>query len=218
MKKFIVIICVLLLTMTVQSQEILFGAKAGVNFASVGSNDMDHVEGVTSFHIGGLMEIPLNEKFAIQPELLYSSQGAKVEQTESRQDISVTVNSKIKLDYINVPIMAKYYIAEGFALEAGPQIGFLISAKAQTNGEIVGDLPPEIIEIIEEEWKSRDGDIKDDCQTLDFGVGAGASYRLKMGVFFGLRYNLGFSNIYKDDTRGLKNKNSVLQISAGYTF
>jgi hypothetical protein len=60
-----------------QAQSIRFGAKAGVNFASVGGEDVPNLEGKTGFHIGGLVEILFTEKLGIQPEILYSTQGAK---------------------------------------------------------------------------------------------------------------------------------------------
>ncbi len=63
----------------------------------------------------------ISEKFAFQPELLYSAQGSDYDD----EDFS----GSVKADYLNVPLMAKYYVGEGFSLEAGPQVGLLLSAK-----------------------------------------------------------------------------------------
>lgn len=60
----------------VNAQEVKFGVKAGVNFASLGGDDASGFDGLTSFHVGALAEIGISEKFAIQPELVYSLQGA----------------------------------------------------------------------------------------------------------------------------------------------
>ena len=111
----------------VNAQDINFGAKAGVNFASITGDDTSELDGKTSFHLGVVAEIVISEKFSFQPELLYSAQGA----TLSEFDIDVDLN----LDYLNLPLIAKFYVGEGFSLEAGPQVGFLLSAKVKASGE-----------------------------------------------------------------------------------
>ena len=63
-----------------------------------------------------MAEIPIANRFSFQPELLYSGQG-----------------SSVNLNYLNIPLMAKYNLTKEFSLEAGPQIGFLLSAN--TSGE-----------------------------------------------------------------------------------
>jgi len=171
----------------VNAQEVKFGAKAGVNFASIGGDDTDDVDGLTSFHVGGVAEIMFSDKFSFQPELLYSEKGFSVDDID------------YKLNYISLPLMAKYYVAEGFSIEAGPQVGFLMSAKA-TDGD-------------------DDVDIDDVISSVDFGVGVGVGYKLDSGLNFAARYNLGLSNI--NDFEGsddFKNQNNVIQLSVGYMF
>ncbi|WAC02882.1 hypothetical protein N7U66_04435 [Lacinutrix neustonica] len=51
---------------TVNAQEVKFGAKAGVNLATIGG-DAEDVDGLTSFHVGGVAEIMVSEKFSVQP-------------------------------------------------------------------------------------------------------------------------------------------------------
>lgn len=205
MKKILLLAGVALFSFSMQAQELRMGAKAGVNFASLGGDETDDLDGKTGFHIGGLVEIPITEKFAVQPELLYSALGAKVEESEEIFGETFTYESKLKLDYIAIPIMAKYYIIDGLSVELGPQFGILVSAKSET--EISGG----------GESESDEEDLKDFYNTLDLGAGIGASYRLPMGVFFSARYVLGFSNINKDSD-DFKNQNNVIQISAGYSF
>jgi|SRR5690625_2375699 len=151
---------------TVQAQEIRLGAKAGVNLASVGGDSYGPYSGSfsnrTSFHIGAFVEIPLSEKFALQPEVLYSSEGAGW----SVGLISVG-DADLKLDYIRMPVMAKYYFIEGLSAELGPVLGVLVSA-----------------------------DDKDAFNTIDLQAGIGVSYRFHFGLHAGLRYNKGLMNIY----------------------
>ncbi len=192
--------------------EFRIGFKGGVNFASVGGDFTDDYDGRTSFHIGGLVEIPISEKFAVQPELLYSSQGYKIEES----DTDYNFEAKTKLDYINVPIMAKYYIIDGLSAELGPQIGVLISAKDEYD------------ETYEGESESGEDDVKDFYNTLDIGIGVGASYRLNNGIFFSARYVIGLSDVTnEDDLEGefgpldievFKQRNKVIQLSAGFSF
>ena len=73
----------------------------------------------------------------------------------------------IKLSYLNIPLMAKYYVAEGFSLEAGPQIGFLLSAKDDYN-----------------DWRYGEDDIKEDVKGTDFGVNLGVGYKMESGLNF----------------------------------
>ncbi len=100
--------------------------------------------------------------------------------------------------------MAKYYIIEGFSLEAGPQVGLLLSAKE------------------EYDWDGDTGevDIKEHLKGIDFGVNFGLGYKLDNGVNFGARYNLGLSDA-NDNAEFLGDstyKNNVFQFSVGYFF
>ena len=96
-------------------------------FANYASNSFDGGDSTSGFNIGVLAGFEISEKFSVQPELLYSAQGAKEDGGDG----------ELKLDYINIPVMAKFYVAEGFSLEAGPQVGFLMSAKSEGGGESV---------------------------------------------------------------------------------
>jgi hypothetical protein len=170
---------------------VAFGAKAGLNLATITGDETDGLDSRTAFHLGVVAEISVSEKFSVQPELLYSAQGA----SDSFEGIDVD----LKIDYINLPVMAKFYVAEGFSLEAGPRVGFLLSAKGEGGGESI--------------------DFKDETKGIDFGVNLGVGYKLESGLNFGARYNLGLSNINDgEDSDDFKNQNSVFQLSVGYFF
>jgi len=201
MKKLFLFAAVAVFGFTMNAQDVRFGAKAGVNFASIAGDDTDGVDGRTSFHVGGVAEIMFSEKFSFQPELLYSSQGSKYEESES----GYSYEEKLKLDYINIPLMAKYYVAEGFSIEAGPQVGFLISAKNEweENDEVFGSDSGEV-------------DVKDYVKSIDFGLNFGVGYKMDSGLNFGARYNLGLNTIAEED--GVDITNNVIQVSVGYFF
>jgi hypothetical protein len=192
MKKLFLITAVAVFGFTsVKAQDATFGAKAGLNLASIAGDDTDDLDGRTAFHVGVIAEIAVSDQFSVQPELVYSAQGA----TATEEGIDVDIN----IDYINLPIMAKFYVGEGFSLEAGPQVGFLMSAKGKGGGEEI--------------------DFKDETKGIDFGANLGVGYKLESGLNFGARYNLGLSNINDfEDSDDFKNQNSVIQVSVGYFF
>ncbi|MHA7057274.1 porin family protein [Aquimarina sp. M1] len=179
---------------TAQEEKVRFGAKAGLNVSNL-TGDVEDEDSRIAFHLGAVVEIPIAEKFAFQPELLYSAQGSQSE--------DFGVDFKTNLSYINLPLMFKYYVASGLSIEAGPQVGFLVSAKGKAEGNGID----------EEE------DIDEFLNGVDLGANFGLGYQLDMGLFFQGRYNLGLSNINdEDDADDFKIKNSVLQFSVGYKF
>lgn len=190
-KNLLMIVMMLLLSSSLIAQSWDFGVKGGLNFASISGDDTSDVDSRTSFYIGGFAEVKLSDKFAFQPELLYSSQGAS--SSEDGEDVD------LKMDYLTIPMMAKYYVAENFSLEMGPQIGFLLSSDFELMGVSV--------------------DFKDYMKGVDFGLNFGLGYEFNKFVING-RYNVGLSNIWDDEEMfgDVKNQNSVIQIGIGYKF
>ncbi|OBX21105.1 MULTISPECIES: porin family protein [Bizionia] len=223
MKKLLVCAAVAVFSIgSLSAQDVRFGVKGGVNFANLAGDfgvagfdeDFQDAEMKVGFHIGGLVELKLTEKFALQPELLFSSQGFKSNYYDF-DDRKVDYN--VNLSYVNIPIMAKFFPIDGLSIEAGPQIGFLVSAKNEFNDYNNEDLDPDESEI----------DTKDLYKSLDFGLNFGASYEMASGLFFTARYNLGLSKVDDEDFYGdvadfgifsFSRKNRVIQLSAGFMF
>ncbi|WP_264534891.1 porin family protein [Flavobacterium sp. N1736] len=187
------------------AQETKFGLKGGLNISNF-SGDTEGIDFKSriGFNIGAFVEIKLSDKFAIQPEVLYSTQGATADDFADFET-GITGDVAFKLNYINIPVMFKYYVAEKFNIEAGPQIGFLTSAKTTTtlNG-YSGE---------------HDMDVKDSFESVDFGLNLGAAYDFTEHFSAGLRYNLGLANTAKtepgDDS---KVHNGVFSVNVGYKF
>jgi len=213
MKKIKLTLVIAIMTIVSVNAQTTFGVKAGANFSSFAYSDSygedDDEKARTSMHFGAVAEIQISDKFSLQPELLYSSLGSKYEW--SGPDYSG--EEVVKVDYLTVPLMAKYYVAEGFSLEAGPQIAFLLSAKDD-------------YAFYDHYWEdgsySETYDMADGFKKVDFGLNFGVGYKLDSGLNFGARYYLGLSNIEELDDddyyyyRLIKNR--VFQISVGYTF
>ena len=98
--------------------QISVGAKGGLNLSNLNGINSDNYEtkGKIGFHLGGFVTFNLGRNFAIQPELVYSTQGGTIE--------SGNVTENLKLNYFNIPVMVKFMTNSGFYLEAGPQLGF----------------------------------------------------------------------------------------------
>ncbi len=124
-----------------------FGAKAGVNFASLGGDDTDDLDMKTGFHLGLVAEIPFGESFAFQPEVLYSSQGAKTEGSETFEGMTASYEGKLNMDYINIPLLAKYYVSPNFNIHAGPQLGFLVKSEVEVEYSFEGETETETEDI-----------------------------------------------------------------------
>ncbi len=104
------------------AQKFELGVKGGVNISNfTGHSSWENAETNTlvGFHAGGFVSFFLGNTFAIQPEVLFSSQGAKYTNAGNKENL--------KVDYINVPVMFKYRTINGFYVEAGPQVGFRTS-------------------------------------------------------------------------------------------
>ena len=214
MKKIFLILFVFLLSYGgVRAQEaFIFGIKGGVNFANLGGDFDYDTKSKTGFHLGLVAEFPLTERFSLQPEVLYSSQGTKMDMSGTEFGMPYSMESTATLDYINVPVLAKFYVFEGLSLELGPQIGFLVKAEDEYSFSFDG------------ETESGTDDIKEDLKSTDFGLAAGVGYKLTQGIFFNARYILGLSDIQGDEgfdgefDEDVSIKNNVFQFSVGFMF
>jgi len=187
MKKKLSVIAVLAVSSFVaRSQNVNFGVKAGYNSSSVEITNAGSWTSKSGFHIGALAHIHASSHFAVQPEITFSTQGGE------------SPTEKLKLDYVNVPVLLQYMVSDGFRLETGPQIGFLISAK-----EKAGD---------------NEADIKDLFKGIDFSWDFGAGYVFSSGFGIDARYNLGLSDIADNPNIDIKAKNRVIQIGLFYQF
>ena len=157
------------------------GLKGGLNFANVNASSVGAAyNSRTGYHLGAFLNAKFT-KLAIQPEIIYSRQGSSVSVSGSSADI--------QLDYINIPILLKFYLVAGLNLQAGPQFGFLTSAT------------------------SAGVDIKSLYKSSDVSIGLGAGWDISK-FCIDARYNLGITEI--NDAGAQATKNQVFQLSVGY--
>jgi len=168
-----------------------FGIKAGANAAKLGQKVINW-DTRYSWHAGLLAHLHMSEHFAIQPELVYSGQGAEHVITGS--------DRQLELGYLNLPILFQYMTGSGFRFQVGPQIGFLLNAEEQLNG-------------------GPNSDVKDSFKKTDLGLLAGVSYITRLGLGFDARYVYGLSDITKtDNSSGSDINNLLIQVGVFYQF
>jgi hypothetical protein len=108
------------------AQGVSGGLKLGLNLANQTISGNGFVTSPSfrpSLHAGGYLTAMISSKLGVQPEVLYSGQGAK------------NGDYTLKLNYIAIPVLVRFNITERFNVHAGPQIGILASAKAKMASE-----------------------------------------------------------------------------------
>lgn len=209
MKKTILSVLVVAFAVVNVNAQASFGIKGGVNFASLMGDVSSGVKYRTAFNVGLVAEVETSSTTSVQPEILYSSQGFKFDGGRVGGIDGVDVEADTyKLDYLNIPIVFKYYINEGFSFETGPQLGFLLSSKTE-NGTVNSD---ELNNLLT-------------TATFDWLIGFG--YKFDNGFNVNGRYNFGFTNIWKGPNTSppigyyyydYGKRHSVFQFTLGYYF
>ena len=197
MKKVFVLIAAAIVCMSASAQ-VQFGAKVGFDMTNFWGKDTEH--GMKpSYQAGLMMEYKFSNKFAIAPEVVFASQGGKFKAIDVELfDYNISKNVTFNTNYINVPLMLKYYVSPAFSLDFGPQVGFNVYSKVS-----VEDVDKPL-------------DMKDVTNTVDFGLGLGGTYNLTDNAFVQARYTLGLTNVFDIDDSHEKNGN--IQIAFGMKF
>ena len=128
MKKLVLLASMMLAFVTVKAQSEVGGwslrPTVGMNIGFMtNADDSDPRFGLV---VGAELEYQATDMLGISGGLLYSQQGAKMKDMD--------MDGTMKLDYINVPILANFYVAKGFAFKAGIQPGFNVNDKAKASG------------------------------------------------------------------------------------
>jgi len=194
MKKLVLVMIAVFAFSFANAQDFSLGVKAGVNYAGTLTTDSDYnalFKATIGPHFGLVAEYGLSDVFSLQGEILYSPSGADGD-GDGLDWNGVDFNSNVnaKLSYLSIPVLAKYYVTEALSLEMGPYFSFLMSAKK--DGVFSFD-HPQAGEVVVVEYE--DEDVKDQYNSTDVGAAFGAGYELENGLFFGLRYTLGLTDI-----------------------
>ena len=168
--------------------------KVGFNLSEISAKDSKFKAGLVAGLEG---QYQINNWFALSAGLLYTQEGTKIKDSEL----------KFNLEYLNIPVMAKFYVAKGLSLNAGLQLGFMTKGKLKGNG--------------------YNDDIKSICNKADFSIPLSIAYEFTNGLSFEARYTGGLTNVIKEETikaAGMSykwekdNKNEVFMLTVGYKF
>lgn len=216
MKKTILAVACLatFLTSTAQDNKtVSFGAKGGLNISSVVLQENLNTNSSSKIgaHLGAFANLKVGKKFAFQPEILFSMQGAK-------QTIDLYYNKQeanTRLNYLSIPLNFQFNIVEKVFIEAGPYFDFLLSAKGDvvSNNNYFNNQTTVV-----ENGKN----LKDYYDSFTFGVNFGTGYHINKQFSVYARYYLGLPPAEKSDVTGsfetISTKNRLLQFGVGYTF
>ena len=202
MKKNFIALAALLFSVSVNAQKAAgswsLQPKAGINIATMTNDDDAKIR--TGLVAGAELDYQATPQFSISAGALYSQQGSEAKV----QGVSGT----LKMDYVNVPILVNFHVANGLALKAGIQPGFLINDKVEVSANGVS------AEVgLKESYRAAGVDA--DVPSVDFAIPLGISYEFSH-VVLEARYNLSLTNAIT--VLGESTKHSVFQLTLGYKF
>jgi hypothetical protein len=171
-----------------------FGIKGGLNMSNLYTDDADDENVLFGFNAGVYATLPVSDFVAIQPELLFTTRGSKLEYNNAL----IEGNAKFKLNYIELPLLVRVNLTKNFNIHAGGYASYLVSSKVTGEGSFN----------FEEEFDT------DNFNKFDAGLAAGVGLDFNP-ISIGVRYNYGLTTIVKDgdDSSDLKNSNLSLYLS-----
>ena len=183
-----------------------FGIKGGVNFSNLNTQNVESNNVLTGFNAGLFAKIPITSSFAIQPELLYTTKGAKL----TYDNYFVNGSAKFNLNYLELPVLLAINITPNFNIHAGPYVAYLL------DGNVTNDVSGTLFDI-------QNNINNDDYNKFDTGLSLGLGYDASQ-FGFGARYNYGLQKVGKERNFMGTNytfpdgKNSVINIYLSYSF
>lgn len=182
-----------------------FGVRGGVNLSNMFVDDVSDENMKVGINIGVFAKLPLTKGFSIQPELNYSSKGAK----ETYNNLLEGEGEyRFNLNYIELPVLAVVNLGKNFNIHGGPYIAYLASVNIKDmndDGTIddIADLNAE------------------NFNRIDYGLSGGLG--VDIGNFgIGARYNYGLREIGKSGslsgelTKNSRNSAISLYIALGF--
>lgn len=185
------------------------GVLFGINVANLHGDDVsDQADARTAYAIGFYSTIPMNDMLSIRPELFYSMKGSSSKSSYDDNGYKETMESTIKLNYVEVPVLAVINLASLIEVFGGAYVAYYLNGETETK------------------WTTEYNGVKDsgtnthkiksdDIESLDYGIVAGAAVRL--GMFrVGARYSVGMATLDKDGEADVKN--GMIQLLGGIIF
>ncbi|MDH6253729.1 opacity protein-like surface antigen [Chryseobacterium sp. H1D6B] len=200
---------------------IRFGIKAGGNAASFSEQELSLNNQKIGFHAGVFVNIPLSQKFSLQPEVLYNQLGARsvissTDVTTGSTNVKTKDEYKSTLNYISVPLMVQMRATENFYIEAGPEFSYFLDGKTSGDRTITTTTGGTTVT----QTQSHSEDInKDNINKFNVGLGLGLGYDFTHNLGINARYVNSLTDIAKDRPDGQNTVNNrVFQLGLNYKF
>jgi hypothetical protein len=191
-----------------QQEYFEYGFKGGVNLSTFSGDVDSSIESKASMNIGMYGLYKILPKLGIQAELLYSEQGFTNEPVPADQNIE-KIEEVLRMQYINLPVLASYNVVEYLWVEGGIQVGYLVDAELEEETVRIDD-------------KGRVNSVtetiggKENYKDLDVGLAGGLRYKLSPNFMLQARYTQSLNDI--DEVREGDQFNSIWSFSVGYVF
>ena len=226
-------------TMTAAAQnkvgEFSLKPMAGINVSDLSSDEEVNYKAKVGFTGGVEAEYGVTPWLGVSLGAIYSQQGAKYEASlgqlgvnEEGRKVAVIIGlkGKLKADYINMPLLANFYVWKGLSVKTGLQVGFLVNDKMSGNGAVAGFTEIPADQLIQEDLSISSAtstslstfsfEESDICKSVVFGIPVGLSYEYK-NITLDARYYFGLTRMddAEDDAPA---RNRCLSITLGYKF
>ena len=210
----IALMCMILATGVALAQKTFsFGPKVGLDYTHFGGKNASH-GGQLNYQAGLFMEYRFTDKFSVAPEIVFAAQGGKTDGLVfipigadwTNYTTYADADNIYYMNYINIPVMLKYYVTPKLSIDFGPQIGFNVYHKCTTKSPGI-------------DYK-KTIDLKD-AKKVDFALGLGVTYNITENVFIQARYTMGLTDVFKfnkENAFPIHTKNGNAQISIGFRF
>lgn len=172
------------------------------------------------FTIGAEAQYQFTKLFGLSFGAYYAMQGCEyddfsigVNNTTSGEKGSIDIsNARLELDYIQVPVLANFYVYNGLALKAGLQFGYCVHQSAKADVDY--NIPVQGLTVYGDETSDPD------LHKFDLTLPVGISYEYK-NIVADLRYNIGLTNLnshYYDGGDKPTWRTSTFALTVGYKF
>jgi len=203
----------LLFPISVASQDARVGIKGGLNYATIAGDLTEGINPRFSGHLGVFVNFEFSDKFAIQPELLYSSQGFRFNtdlafiQTANPQINEPDFTTAVQFNYLSIPVIAQFGLSDRISVEFGPQFAFLLNQVTKIKD--FDGLDSQNLN----ERESVSGNFQ-----LDYGAAVGILVHINDRFSVSPRFYLGLRNRLNGAIGNVQNYNAALQLSVNYGF
>jgi hypothetical protein len=150
------------------------GIKGGLNMSNLYLDNVTDQNARLGFNIGVFGQLLSSEKFAIQPELLFSTKG-----TTAHYGGVINQQISYNLNYLDMPVLAVFKLGDVGEIHLGAYASYLLNANISYKGDLANGSDP-----ID----------KDNLKSFDYGISGGLGANFGKAQV-GARYNFGVVEI-----------------------